>query len=507
MTQRLLLLSLKQRVIFLMVAIAVVTAALTAASITIIDFYKLRDNFLTEQELTASITAERNRYILKFGQRGTAAQNLEIFRMRPTVEMVCIYDERGEVFAHYPAQANGDGMTSSGHACPSSPRPGSYFEETYLETFKPIELKGEVVGGIYLRSSLSIIDTYLSRQLMTILGVVAVAIAVAYGLALRLQRSITQPILTLADTAHNISTYRDYSIRAPLPGPRSMAHSREIATLISAFNEMLDEIEERNLTLQRKNIELDRARELAETANMSKSRFLASISHELRTPLNAIIGFSSLIRSQFYGAINQKYLEYAEDIHESGVHLLEIINDILDLSKAEAGKLILELEEFHVGKAIRKVLSILGERAEKGGVKIFADVPDDLPYLIADHVRFIQIMLNIVSNAVKFTEPGGRVSIAVQSRPITGQPGHVQFIITVTDTGIGMRPEDMEKALQSFGQVDGDLNRRYEGTGLGLPLTKKLVELHGGNLVIESEKGVGTTVQVRLVSDPDSLKK
>jgi signal transduction histidine kinase len=269
---------------------------------------------------------------------------------------------------------------------------------------------------------------------------------------------------------------------------------------------MLQEIEERNSTLQKKNIELDRAREQAETANMSKSRFLASISHELRTPLNAIIGFSSLIRSQFYGQINKKYVEYAEDIHESGVHLLEIINDILDLSKAEAGKLILEMEEFQVLKALQKVFAILEPRAEKAGVTLLIDVPEGLPYLIADHVRFLQIMLNVISNAIKFTETGGRVTVSTRAMPLDNQDGY-QFVMCVVDTGIGMRQEDIEKALQSFGQVDADLNRRYEGTGLGLPLTKKLVELHGGTLMIESERNVGTTVTIRLTTHPDALRK
>lgn len=507
MTERFRMLSLRHRVILLMVAIAVFAAGLTATTMTVIDFVKLQENILTEQELTASITGERNRYILKFGQRDALARNLEIFKLRPSVESVCIYNESAEVFAHYPMETSEEPLKPNVQDCPELPSEGSIFTDKYLETFRPIELKGEVVGGIYIRSNLKLIDSYLGRQIATIFGVIVLVIIVAYGLALRLQRSITQPILTLADTAHNISAYKDYSIRARQPATHSASYSREIVTLVNAFNEMLQEIEERNTALQKKNIELDKAREQAETANMSKSRFLASISHELRTPLNAIIGFSSLIRSQFYGQINKKYVEYAEDIHESGVHLLEIINDILDLSKAEAGKLILEMEEFQISKALQKVYSILESRAEKAQIRVFVDTPEGLPYLIADHVRFIQIMLNLLSNAIKFTEPGGRITVTAQAKPLPHQDGLHQFIITVSDTGIGMRREDIEKALQSFGQVDGDLNRKYDGTGLGLPLTKKLVELHNGTLTIDSEKNVGTTVCVTLLSNPESLKK
>ncbi|MBY0354429.1 MAG: hypothetical protein K2Q12_01715 [Rickettsiales bacterium] len=507
MTRRFHLLSLRHRVMLLMVALAVFTAGLTAASMTVIDYYNLHDNLLTEQELTASITAERNRYILKFGQREVLSNNLQIFKLRPTIELVCVYDEQGDVFARYSMQDAPPAIQKKSHECPVAPLMGSVFNDQSLETFRPITLRSEVIGGIYVRSDLKIIHSYLNRQVATILGVVVLVIIIAYFIALRLQRAITQPILTLAETAHNISAYKDYSIRARKPTQESRAYSREIVTLVEAFNEMLDEIEERTASLQKKNIELDKAREQAETANMSKSRFLASISHELRTPLNAIIGFSSIISSQLFGQINKKYLEYAEDIHESGVHLLEIINDILDLSKAEAGKLILDMEEFHIGKAVKKCQSILADRAEKGGVQLIIDAPDDLPYIIADRVRFVQIMLNLMSNAIKFTEPGGRVHVTIQAKIIGNQSNHLQFIISVADTGIGMHREDIDKALQSFGQLDGDLNRRYEGTGLGLPLTKKLVELHKGTLTIESERNVGTSVYVRMVSDPESLKK
>lgn len=507
MSERLRMMSLRHRVTLLMVAIAFFTAALTAASMTIIDFYKLRENILTEQELTASITGERNRYIIKFGQRDAVAHNLEIFKLRPTIERVCIYDAKGEVFAHYPINSGAETIKVQIADCPSAPPTGSFFNEEGLETFRPIEIKEEVVGGIFIRSNLSIINSYLNRQIATILGVVVLVILIAYALALRLQRSITEPILILANTAHNISSYKDYSLRARQPALQSIAYSREIVVLVNAFNEMLDEIEERNSTLQKKNIELDQAREQAETANMSKSRFLASISHELRTPLNAIIGFSSIISSQLFGQMNKKYLEYAQDIHESGVHLLEIINDILDLSKAEAGKLILDMEEFDISKAIRKCVGILALRAEKGQISIHLDLPDDLPYIIADRVRLIQIVLNILSNAIKFNNPGGQVHLSVQVKPLSEPLGAMQFLITVSDTGIGMRQDDIDKALSSFGQVDSDLNRKYEGTGLGLPLTRKLVELHRGSLTLESELSIGTIAYIRFLSDPESLKK
>jgi signal transduction histidine kinase len=195
-------------------------------------------------------------------------------------------------------------------------------------------------------------------------------------------------------------------------------------------------------------------------------------------------------------------MEYSRDINESGVHLLDIINDILDLSKAEAGKLSLTYEEVHVGKSISKCVTILSERAAKGGVEIRTQVPKIMPALVADRLRFIQVLLNIMSNAVKFTHEGGVVDVSVHLVETQGEVSH--FVIVVQDSGIGMSQGDIEKAFQSFGQVDSGLNRKYEGTGLGLPLTKKLLELHQGTIQIESELGRGTRVTLTLPALPPS---
>lgn len=230
----------------------------------------------------------------------------------------------------------------------------------------------------------------------------------------------------------------------------------------------------------------------ADAANKSKSVFLANMSHELRTPLNAIIGFSEAIQTQTLGPIgNARYGEYADSIHEAGKHLLNIINDILDLSKIEAGNVVLQEEAVSVPELIESCLLIVRERGQENGLRLEVDSPDVLPTLYADKRMLKQILINLLSNAIKFSPGPGTVSINTRWGPAMG------FVFEITDTGIGIAQKDIPAILIPFKQVDSDLNRKFEGTGLGLPLSKSLVEMHGGSLELQSELGVGTTVTVR----------
>jgi signal transduction histidine kinase len=233
------------------------------------------------------------------------------------------------------------------------------------------------------------------------------------------------------------------------------------------------------------------AKEEAEAASRSKSEFLANMSHELRTPLNAIIGFSDVMQSELLGPLGPRYRSYAKDIQESGEHLLGIINDILDLSKIEAGRLTLREEILDPAAMVRECARLVRVRAEEAEVVLDLQIRDDAPsQLSADAVKLKQILLNLLSNAVKFTPRGGRVEVKVRR----GTGGALE--IAVKDTGIGMSEAEVTIALQPFRQIESTLARTHEGTGLGLPLTKALIELHGGTMAIESERGSGTTVIV-----------
>jgi len=239
-----------------------------------------------------------------------------------------------------------------------------------------------------------------------------------------------------------------------------------------------------------------RAKQQALTLAQTRTDFLTQMSHELRTPLNAILGFSEMMTTQTAGPMeNQRYLEYAEIIHSSGVHVLSLVNDLLDLSKLGAGKLELQVEPVEILKIIIDCVRLVGAQATREHIGISVHVFDGVDRLCGDSRRLRQMLLNLLSNALKFTPVGGEVTIDVFRR---GE----DVAIAVSDNGIGIRAEDIPKVLEPFGQVESEMSHKHPGTGLGLPLTKELAELHGGSLTMESNIDVGTTVTIILPPDP-----
>jgi signal transduction histidine kinase len=317
---------------------------------------------------------------------------------------------------------------------------------------------------------------------------------VALGLASRLEPIVSRPILDLLGIMQRVSKQQDFSVRAPVSG------RDEIGELAKGFNAMLGRIEDHDQTLRK-------AWQQAESASRSKSEFLANMSHELRTPLNAIIGFSEIIKGEVLGPLGTpRYRDYAQDILESGQHLLAVINDILDLSKIEAGEFDLHDDVIDIGNLVSQVVRLLHERAERAQQTLAVEIEPDFPLIFVDQRVIKQCLINLLSNAIKFSPEAGHVSLQVR-RLEDGRGA-----LTVTDTGIGMKPDEIPDVLRPFSQLESAFSKRHDGTGLGLPLTQSFIRAHGGDMSIESQEGKGTSITLylpaeRLILPNDAQKR
>ena len=291
-----------------------------------------------------------------------------------------------------------------------------------------------------------------------------------------------------------------YSLSWSLIGPVKQMEVRfaEIAT--GDFTRQVDvrnrdELGTLAANLNRMNAELGSLYRQVEIANRNKSEFLANMSHELRTPLNAVIGFSEVLLERMFGELNDKQADYLKDIHDSGRHLLSLINDILDLSKIEAGRMELDLEEFDVAEALANAMTLVRERAQSHGIALMREADPALGSMRGDQRKFKQILLNLLSNALKFTPDGGQVAVRAA---LTGD----RLEVSVTDTGIGIAEADHEAVFEEFRQVGRHYTNKNEGTGLGLALTRRFVELHGGTIRVTSTLGHGSTFTFNLPLSP-----
>jgi len=316
----------------------------------------------------------------------------------------------------------------------------------------------------------------LSSKIWKTALLIAAFVALAIGLSILLARRLVRPVKRMQVAAEAIGAGA-YEERIELD------RRDELGALASAFNVMAEQVQDLIGGLERKVAERTRA---LEVASKHKSEFLANMSHELRTPLNAIVGFSQVLRQKLFGEVNAKQEEYLDDILSSADHLLSLINDILDLSKVEAGQVELEVGRFSLREALERGVVMVRERALKSGVELGLSLDPAVDLVEGDERRIRQVVFNLLSNAVKFTPSGGRVDVSTGK-----QNGEVE--IKVKDTGPGIAPEDQARIFEEFQQAQATNGERPEGTGLGLALSRSLVELHGGRIWVESEPGKGST--------------
>ncbi|MCI0537031.1 MAG: response regulator [Verrucomicrobiales bacterium] len=483
----------------------------------IVWFGILRFKDQTQQELTtlADLIGYSIAPLLEFEEiaaGGNTQQVMDSLVANPNIICGSLYGKADKQLALY--------VAASRKALPPEHPAAPRFYPENLSLVKLITgSKGENLGTIFLQSDLGTQKRFLWAWIPVIVGALVFAWVVAFLFAARLQKVITEPILQLLQTTRKVSAERDYSVRAP------RFAEDELGQLVDGFNAMLEQIQTRNEELQKhrhhleeevaeRTLELthvnrdliaakekaEEARQSAEQANQAKSKFLAAMSHELRTPLTAIIGFSEMLCTEIEEDGRTSSLEDLRRIHSSGQHLLGLINGILDLSKIEAGKMELHLEDFDVGSLIREVAGAFQPLIEKKDNALSIEVADPIGSMQTDMVKLRQCLLNLLSNANKFTERG-TITLSVNR---TTRAGIDWMIFGVRDTGIGMTEAQRQQLFQAFAQADSSIARKYGGTGLGLALTKQFCEMLGGNIQVESSVGCGSTFTLEL---PCSLPK
>jgi len=463
------------------------------------EFIALRSEILRNTRAQAEVVASCTDAAVQFGAKPDAEKILASIAVDRQVRSACIYDLAGNLFASYPP----DSQLAS---LPSGPMGGSdhAFRAGTLDVCRPIVYDARTLGTVYIRADLGELR---SRLFLTAFVLALMGLVIYGGVVLAsssLQKQISDPILVLSETARTISQAKDYTIRLArtqggelgvltdsLNGMLAEIQTRD-AQLVEYKDHLEDQVAHRSNQLLKVNAQLLVEKERAEEASRTKSAFLANMSHELRTPLNAILLYSEILIDEVTERGAGVLTGDLNKIQTAGRHLLSLIDDILDLSKIEAGRMTIYVEEVDIPSLLGNITTMLEPMMARNRNRFTIEADPAIHVVSTDHKRLKQTLFNLLDNAAKFTKDGA-VSLTLQQDP---QAGFIEF--RVKDTGIGMSPAQVEKVFMEFTQADESTTRKFGGTGLGLTLSRKFSELLGGSIRVESEEGVGSTFILRL---------
>jgi signal transduction histidine kinase/CheY-like chemotaxis protein len=500
--------SIKHKLTVMAMFTSSVAVILSSASFLIYDLVSFKQLLSQDLMTQGQIISYNSAAAMAFKDESAADVTLAALKAKPDVVAAVLYTTDGRAFAHY-YRADETPVLPLPQSLEDIKAKGYRFTGNNIEVSNDVTLSGERLGTLFLQSDMTRWNTR-ARQVGGILGIfVLISGAFAWFVSSKLQTLVSGPILHLEQTMRAVSQDKNYGVRAV------KSSGDEIGRLMDGFNTMLAEIQYGDKALQRANDDLKtrtkeleqeimhrrhtqeellRAKHAAEEANRAKSAFLANMSHELRTPLNAIIGYSEMLEEETRDSGQVENVRDLQRIQAAGKHLLSLINDVLDLSKIEAGKMGLHLETFPVRPMIDEIVTTVHPAAEKNANKIVVNLADDLGSMHADVTKVRQILFNLLSNSCKFTEHG-TITFDIERLPKENQDW---FVFRVTDTGIGMTPEQQWKLFRDFAQADTSIARKYGGTGLGLAISYRFVHMMRGRVLVESHIGEGSVFTVEL---------